>query len=430
MRVLLIGKGGRESALAWAISRSSLVDELLCAPGNPGIAEVAECVPFAIDDIPGIRELAAAREPGLVVVGPEAPLAAGLADALREDGIRVFGPGRDGAGLESSKSFAKELMLESGIPTATAREFVRSDDAIEFAKSLGGPVVVKADGLAEGKGVTVCSDTGEAITAIKEALEDRRFGESGAKILIEEKLEGPEVSALALFDGKTVVPLEPAQDFKRVFDGDRGPNTGGMGSYSPVPACPPPVYDSIIDRVIQPITAALNSRQIPYNGVIYAGLMLTAEGAKVIEFNCRFGDPETQALLPRLDSDLVEALLACAEGSLDGVKLQWRSDACVCVVAASEGYPGEYATGHPILGLQDAATITKIPVFHAGTALGPSGDVVTSGGRVLGVSAVDEDISSARTRAYEAMGKISFDGMHYRSDIAEGVMMESDDVAS
>lgn len=427
MRVLLVGKGGRESALAWAISRSPLVEELWCAPGNPGISELAENLPVAVDDFPGIVDLASARKPDLVVVGPEAPLAAGLADSLSQAGSLVFGPGREGAKLEWSKSFAKGLMLGAGIPTASAIEFVRSDEAVDYAESLDGRVVVKADGLAEGKGVTVCSDPREANAAIREALDNGRFGESGARILIEEKLVGSEVSAIALFDGKTVVPLPPAQDYKRVFDGDRGPNTGGMGSYSPVPACPPPVYDSIIDTVIQPITAALNSREIPYTGVIYAGLMLTTEGPKVIEFNCRFGDPETQAILPRLESDLVEALVACAEGTLDSVKLQWRSEACVCVAAASEGYPGEYATGHQIHGLQEAASITNIPVFHAGTAYDGSGRVITSGGRVLGVSALGKNVASARDRAYEAIGKISFDGIHYRSDIARDVMMESDD---
>lgn len=415
MRVLVVGKGGREHAIAWSVSKSPLVDELVCAPGNPGMDALGECVEVAADDIAGIVRLAKKLGVGLAVIGPEAPLVAGVSDALEDDGIAVFGPGAAAARLEGSKSYAKSLMRKYGVPTARAAEFDRADEAIAYARKVGPPLVVKADGLAEGKGVTVCSTFDEARAAIREAMEARRFGESGARILVEERLTGAELSVLAFCDGKTVLPMEAARDYKRIFDQDRGPNTGGMGSYSPVPGASS-VLDRVMDEVLEPIAAGLETEGVSYKGVIYAGLMLTSEGPKVIEFNCRFGDPEAQALLPRLSSDLVEPMLACTEGSLVGMKLSWRSDACVCVVAASGGYPEDYQTGLAISGLDKAEAISGIPAFHAGTAM-RDGELVTAGGRIIGISALGDDRSAAREKAYRAVSQVGFDGIHYRRDI-------------
>jgi phosphoribosylamine---glycine ligase len=418
MRVLLVGGGGREHALAWALARSPAVDGLLFAPGNAGMAALGECVPVKDADVDGLTALAVERGAGLVVVGPEAPLVAGLGDALRARDVKVFGPGRRGALLEGSKSYAKRLMNERGIPTARAVTFERAADALGYVERAGAPIVVKADGLAAGKGVTVCEDAATARAAITEAMEGGRFGEAGRRVVLEERLQGPELSVLAFSDGRTILPMQPAQDFKRAHDDDRGPNTGGMGSYSPVPVCTPEVMDRIAGEILEPIGAALAAEGEPYVGVIYAGLMLTPDGPKVIEFNCRFGDPETQALIPRLGSDLAEAMVACVEGSLGGVRLTWRPEACVTVVAASEGYPGSYETGLPIRGLDDAARIEDAVVFHAGTRPGPGGSILTSGGRVLAVSGTGDGIEAARSRAYEALSLVSFDGMWSRSDIA------------
>lgn len=419
MRVLVVGEGGREHALAWGLSRSSIVDEVISAPGNPGMAALGECVNVSAEDIGRLTDLAVDRGIDLVVVGPEAPLVAGLGDALSERNVRTFGPRRSGARLEGSKSFAKNLMGKYGIPTAKAREFEEPGEATRYVESLARPVVVKADGIAAGKGVTVCETVAEARAAIHESLEARRFGAAGSRIVIEERLEGPELSVLAFFDGKTLLPMQAAQDYKRVFDDDRGPNTGGMGSYSPVPIAPQPVVDRITDLVLEPIAGALEREGVPYSGVIYAGLMMTEEGPKVLEFNCRFGDPETQALIPRLGSDLAEPILACAESSLAGVKLHWHDEVCVCVAAASGGYPGNYQTGFPISGVEEAEKITGLPVLHAGTVLEEDGRLLTAGGRVLGVVGLGVDHSEARNKAYEAMSKVIFEGMHYRRDIAE-----------
>jgi phosphoribosylamine---glycine ligase len=420
MRVLVVGGGGREHALVWSLSKSPLVADLLCAPGNPGIQELARCRPVAVDDLPAMVTMAAREFVDLVVVGPEAPLVGGLADALREAGIRVFGPGAAGARLEGSKRWAKSLMAAAGIPTAAAQSFDRADEAIAYARQLlaaGTGVVVKADGLAAGKGVTVCDDDAQAAAAITDALDRRVFGAAGSRVLVEERLAGEELSVLAFSDGKTVLPMQAAQDFKRAHDGDLGPNTGGMGSHSPVPSCTPDVAGKITDQVLEPIAAALAAEGEPYAGVIYAGIMLTPDGPKVLEFNCRFGDPETQALLPRLASDLMEPILACTDGTLSGVRLDWRPDACVAVVAAAAGYPGSSSTGAPISGLEGAEALTGLPVFQAGTRPGPDGSVVTSGGRVLAVAALGDAPWLARRRAYDGLGQVSFDGMWYRSDI-------------
>ncbi|MCW3034873.1 MAG: Phosphoribosylamine--glycine ligase [Actinobacteria bacterium] len=420
MRVLVVGGGGREHALVWSLSKSSFVADLLCAPGNPGIQELARCRPVAVDDLPAMVTMAAREFVDLVVVGPEAPLVGGLADALREAGIRVFGPGAAGARLEGSKGWAKSLMAAAGIPTAAAQSFDRADEAIAYARQLlaaGAGVVVKADGLAAGKGVTVCDDDAQAAAAITDALDRRVFGAAGSRVLVEERLAGEELSVLAFCDGKTVLPMQAAQDFKRAHDGDLGPNTGGMGSHSPVPSCTPDVAGRITDQVLEPVAAALAAEGEPYVGVIYAGIMLTPDGPKVLEFNCRFGDPETQALLPRLASDLMEPILACTDGTLSGVRLDWRPDACVAVVAAAAGYPGTPATGAQISGLEGAEALTGLPVFQAGTRPGPDGSVVTSGGRVLAVAALGDAPWLARRRAYDGLAKVSFDGMWYRSDI-------------
>lgn len=420
MKVLVVGGGGREHALAWALSKSSAVEEIVTAPGNPGTSALGDCSDISVEDTRGMVRLASRRRVGLAVIGPEAPLVAGLADALAEKGIPVFGPGRAGAQLEGSKSFAKSLMRKYGIPTAEARAFDRADDAFIYVDKVGGGVVVKADGLARGQGVTVCSTPEEAKAAIKEAILAGRFGDAGRRILIEERLEGSELSALAFCDGKSILMMQPARDYKRALDGDLGPNTGGMGSYSPVGEASTQLLERIIDEVLEPIAAGLEREGIAYKGVIYAGLMLTAEGPKVIEFNCRFGDPETQALVPRLASDITEVMLATIDGSLAGVNLSWLPQACVCVAAASSGYPLEDRTGLPILGLEAAEEVTGIPVFQAGTTLNSNGELVTSGGRTLGVSALGADLAEARNTAYRAMEKVSFEGIHYRRDIAAG----------
>ncbi|MGH2809924.1 MAG: phosphoribosylamine--glycine ligase, partial [Actinomycetota bacterium] len=364
-----------------------------------------------------------------VVVGPEAPLVAGLADAL-EGKTKVFGPTAAGARLEGSKSFAKQLMAEKGIPTASARSFSDPVAAISYVHELGGRVAVKADGLAAGKGVTVCDDPAEAEAAIREAMIDGRFGEAGATVLVEERLHGPELSILAFCSGKTVLVMQAAQDFKPVSEGNKGPNTGGMGSYSPVPIASEKIRRQAVEEILEPIAAAVEERSGGYVGVIYAGLMLTAQGLKVIEFNCRFGDPETQALLPRLESDLAEVMMAAVDGDLAGAKLRWSEHSCVCVVAASKGYPQDpdMRTGLAISGLDTAAELKDVVVFHSGTGFSPQSPdtVVTAGGRVLSVSGLGPGVEEARNNAYRALNMISFEGMHYRKDIAAGVASGTD----
>ena len=417
MRVLLLGSGGRESALASALSRAPSVGELVAAPGNPGIASLAPTLPCDIA-VPGaVVALAAEVDPDLVVVGPEAPLVAGVADALGTAGRRVFGPRHDAARIEGSKSYAKELMQRAGIPTARHQVFTDLEKAVAWLDELGPPYVVKADGLAAGKGVVVTSDRAEAVAALEERIVEGRFGHAGRTVVVEEFLDGPEVSLIAVTDGRAVVPFPPAQDYKRALEGDQGPNTGGMGSYSPVPFCPPALAADIVDAVITPLVTASAGSGATYSGAIYAGLALTSRGPRVIEFNARFGDPETQALLPRLDSDLGEVLAACASGELEGAELAFKPEACVALVLASGGYPGAHPTGLSIRGLDAAAACDNVEIFHAGTAL-RDGEVVTSGGRVLSVSALDRTFAGARRRAHEAAALISFEGMALRRDIA------------
>ncbi|MGH2688945.1 MAG: phosphoribosylamine--glycine ligase [Actinomycetota bacterium] len=418
MRVLVVGGGGREHAIGWSLAKSPSVHSLTFTPGNAGMASLGECMPVRDGDIAAVASLAEYIAADLVVVGPEGPLVAGLADVLRDKRIPVFGPGRRGAMLEGSKIHAKRLMAAYGIPTAEAAAFERADEALAHIGRVGAPIVVKADGLAAGKGVTVCEDVETARAAVVEAMQEGRFGDAGRRVVLEECLRGEELSVLAFADGKTVVAMEGAQDFKRAYEGDRGPNTGGMGSYSPVPACSPAVQDAVYDRILEPIAAAVAAEGEPYVGVIYAGLMLTDDGPKVVEFNCRFGDPETQAVLPRLETPLADVMVACTEGRLAEVDLSWRPDACVTVVAASEGYPGSYATGARIDGLEEAAEVPGSIVFHAGTTMDRRGNVLTAGGRVLAVSGLGPSIPEARATAYEALSKISFAGMWSRPDIA------------
>lgn len=412
-----MGPGGRESALAWALARSSSVEELTIAPGNPGAAQLGDTLAFDPCDPEAVVKAAARLTADLVVVGPEPPLAAGVADALRDSGRPVFGPSAAAARVESSKSYSKELMDRAGIPTARWDSFNSTDKAVAFMDELGPPYVVKADGLAAGKGVIVTEDRGTAVGALERALERGAFGDAGRFVVVEEFLEGEEVSVIAFTDGGNVVACEVAQDYKRAFDGDRGPNTGGMGSYSPVPACPASLVDAIVDRAIEPMVARLAAVGTPFVGALYAGLALTAFGPQVVEFNARLGDPETQALMPRLRSDLGEICMACATGDLAGVSLRWKQDSCVAVVLAPGGYPGDHSTGLPITGVDEAAAHEGVEVFHAGTALA-DGELVTAGGRVLSVSALGPTIADARRRAYEAASVIDFDGKHVRTDIA------------
>jgi phosphoribosylamine--glycine ligase len=418
MKVLVVGGGGREHALCWGLARSPQVEDLHAAPGNAGIAAVATCHAAAADDVGAQVRLADELDADLVVVGPEAPLVAGLADDLRTRGRRAFGPGRDGARLEGSKAFAKDLMMRHAIPTARAATFDEVEPASAFVDELGGRAVVKADGLAAGKGVTVASTREEAADAIERSLVGRAFGEAGVRVVVEERLEGPEVSAFALVDATSIVPLALAQDFKRIGDGDTGPNTGGMGAYSPIPWLDDAAEAGIWD-VVSSTVGALRDDGIDYAGLLYTGLMLTTDGPKVLEYNCRFGDPETQVVIPRLRSDLAEVLDACAAGRLADVKVDLTEDAAVTVVLASGGYPGAYRTGRPIEGLAAASASPDAAVFHSGTAE-RDGRVVTAGGRVLAVTGWGPAVADARRRAYEAASHISFDGMTRRSDIAAG----------
>jgi len=414
VKVLVVGGGGREHALAWGLARDG--SDVLCAPGNPGMADVAECVDVAADDVLGVVGLATKRNVDLVVVGPEAPLVAGLANGLQGRDIPVFGPSREAARLEGSKSWARDLCERHGIPQPWSRAFVDSGEAVAFLAGYEGPFVVKADGLAAGKGVTVTGDRAEAEAAVRACLDQGAFGDAGSRVLIEECMTGPEISALAITDGHLVLPLALAQDHKRAGDGDTGPNTGGMGAYSPLSWVDDAVRARCTAIGVQTIRA-LESEGVTYRGVLYAGLMLTEEGPKVLEFNCRFGDPETQALIPRIAGGLTGTLAAAALGDLQSARLAWRPEDCLTVTLASGGYPGSYATGMPIQGLEDAAAIEGVTIFHAGTAR-QDDRVVTAGGRVLSVSALGANLEEARARAYEACSRISFEGMHYRTDIA------------
>ena len=419
MKVLVIGGGGREHALSWALARDPDVSEILAMPGNPGIAQLARIEPGSLEDLEGSVALANRETPDLVVIGPEAPLVSGLADRLRAAGHRVFGPGADAARLEGSKAFAKRVMASARIPTARSGSFSSVEEGMTLVDQLGGRAVVKADGLAAGKGVIVAGDRDTARQALEACLDRRVFGEAGERVVIEEVLEGQEASAFALADGANAMPLALAQDFKRVGDGDTGPNTGGMGAYSPLPWLDGAAEASIWKEIAEPAIAAMTATGAPYSGALFAGLILTTEGPKVLEFNCRFGDPETETLMPRIRSGLARTLLACATGDLTGTDIDVSSGACVTVVLASGGYPGKHPTGLPIQGLDAVAKMEGVHVFHSGTSL-RDGRVVTAGGRVLAVSALGGSVADARGIAYEAIGSIRFEGMSFRRDIAAG----------
>jgi phosphoribosylamine--glycine ligase len=417
MKILLLGSGGRESALAWGLNRSKSVDGLVAVPGNPGISEFAESIRGDINNGSEMAETARRIGADLVVIGPEAPLVTGVGDALRDAGFNVFGPSMQAARIEGSKSYAKQLMELSSIPTGAWSEFDAVEPAITYLDELGPPYVIKADGLAAGKGVVVTEDRDEAIEALNERLVEGRFGEAGRRVIIEEFLDGQEASLIALTDGRSLACCEPAQDYKRVFDADAGPNTGGMGSYSPVPACPSDLSEQIEEEVLKPMIATTAAHGSAFVGALYAGLALTSKGPKVVEFNARFGDPETQALIPRLKSDLGEAFLACATGQLEGLKLDWSPDVCVTIVLASSGYPGAHETGFAIDGLDTVSSSDAVAIFHAGTSKDPDGTMRTAGGRVLAVSAVGDSFREARPLAYDAASRIEFEGKHLRSDI-------------
>jgi phosphoribosylamine--glycine ligase len=420
MRVLVVGQGGREHAIVSKLADNPTIDKLFAAPGNAGIADLATCEPIAAADIAGVADFAERESIDLTIVGPEAPLVAGLVDELQTRGLPAFGPTRDAARIEGSKSWAKDVCRAHGIPTPASELFTDYDAARKHLEDLEPPYVVKADGLAAGKGVTVAEDLEAADRALRACLLERAFGEAGTHVLIEEHLEGREVSALAITDGRHVIPLVLAQDYKRVGDGDEGPNTGGMGAYSPVPFVDDELRDGIVTGILERAVHGMEAEGVRYRGVLYAGLMLTDRGPYVLEFNCRLGDPETEAILPRLTSDLGELLLATVEGNLSNYRVEWRPESCVTVVLASGGYPGGHATGFEISGLKEASSLERVEVFHAGTAL-RDGRVVTAGGRVLAVSALGKDSAKAGERAYEAASLISFEGMHYRRDIGAGI---------
>jgi phosphoribosylamine--glycine ligase len=416
MRILVVGSGGREHALCWAIGASPVCDKLYCAPGNAGIAAEAECVAVAAEDIDGIVRLAREKAIDFVVVGPEAPLVAGLADQLEEAGIKTFGPSQKAAALEGSKGFTKDFCARHNIPTGAYRRFKQRDAARAYVQQQGAPIVVKADGLAAGKGVTVATTVDEALAAIDDAMVENRFGMAGIEIVIEEFLDGEEASFFALCDGEHALPLGAAQDHKRVGDGDTGPNTGGMGAYSPPPVVPPAIADRIMREIINPTVTGMKADGHPFKGVLFAGLMITKSGPQLIEYNVRFGDPECQVLMPRLKSDLLPALIAARDGGLKTFDLRWHDKAALCVVMASNGYPGEYRKGSEIRNLAAAEKVPNVTVFHAGTKA-DGARILATGGRVLGVTATGSTIAAAQEAAYKAVDAIDWPGGFCRRDI-------------
>lgn len=425
MKVLVIGSGGREHAIVWKLKQSPRFPKIFCAPGNAGIARDAEIVNLKADDIKGLLAFALREKIDLTIVGPEAPLAGGIVDKFMQKGLDIFGPTKELANLEASKAHSKEVMRRLNIPSAAFEIFDSADKAIDFTNrsrlfAAHYPVVVKADGLAAGKGVVICKNRNEAQLAIEDMMVRKVFGRAGEKIVIEEHLEGEEASILAVSDGINVIALASSQDHKRAFDADKGPNTGGMGAYSPAAVVTEAIHTRVMDEVIRPLINGLAKENKFYKGVLYAGIMLTKEGPKVLEFNVRFGDPETQAILPRLKTDLIDLCFAGIEDRIDEIKLEWKEKPSVCVVLASGGYPGEYKKGFEISGLEDALWEAggDTHIFHAGTKLQESGDsYITDGGRVLDVVSLGDDIRQARDKAYKAIGKIRFEGMHYRKDI-------------
>lgn len=417
MRVLVIGGGGREHALCWGIAQSPDCAALFCAPGNPGIAAVARCVPLKGEDHAVVVSFCQQEKIDFVVVGPEAPLVSGLVDALQAAGIPAFGPRQAAAQIEGSKGFMKDLCARAGVPTAMYQRFTEMQPALDYIAAQGAPIVVKTDGLAAGKGVTVAQTVAEAQEAVREAMQGGKFGAAGAELVIEEYMAGEEVSFFALCDGQRAMPFASAQDHKAVYDGDKGPNTGGMGAYSPATVLTPALTAQVMAEIVNPTIAKMAAEGTPYCGILFAGLMLTAKGPRLIEYNARFGDPETQAMVPRLKSDLLQVLYAAATGKLDTVKLEWHERTALCVVMAAEGYPGDYRKNTRIKGLADAADVPETLVFHAGTALDAQGNVIATGGRVLGVTGFGADTKTAQTNAYRAVDCIEWPEGFCRRDI-------------
>lgn len=414
MNVLVVGSGGREHALVWKISQSKQVNRIYCAPGNAGTSENAENIAISADDVNGLLEFAKSNDIGLTVVGPEIPLVAGIVDVFESNGLKVFGPNKDASQMEGSKIFCKDLLLKYSIPTAEYGKFTNADEAISYVKQKGAPIVVKADGLAAGKGVTVAMTEDEAIDAITQIMQEKVFGDAGASVVVEEFMQGEEASILAFCDGKSVVAMSSAQDHKAIYDGDKGPNTGGMGAYSPAPVVTKEMERVIQDTILVPTLNALKSEGINYKGVLYAGLMMTTQGPKIVEYNVRFGDPETQIILPRMKNDIIDVFMAVIDEKLDQVNLEWEDKSAICVVMAAPGYPASYKKGMVISGLDTKMENTM--VFHAGTTLKDNA-VVTSGGRVLNVTSVGSDLKEAFDNVYADIKNIDFDGAYYRKDI-------------
>lgn len=417
MKVLVIGSGGREHALCWGISKSPLCSKLFCAPGNPGIEDCATCLPIKAEQITEIVDACKDFQIDFVMIGPEVPLAMGLADALRAEGIVCFGPSKAAAQLEASKGFMKDLCKKYGIPTAAYERFKDPQQAKDYVKAQGAPIVIKADGLAAGKGVTIAQTVEEAFKAIDDAMVGGAFGGAGSEIVVEEFMTGEEASFFALSDGENALFFTSAQDHKAVFDGDKGPNTGGMGAYSPAPIVDDAMRDLVMKQIILPTVDGMKKEGTPFTGMLYAGLMITATGPRLIEYNARFGDPETQVMIPRMKSDVLAALYATAKGQLSTIDLQWHDNSALCVVMAAKGYPGSYEKGSVIGGLAEANKIDGGVVFHAGTARNDKGEITANGGRVLGVTGWDKDIVAAQKKAYEAVGKVRWSEGFCRSDI-------------
>ena len=418
MKILVVGSGGREHALCWKLAQSPHCDELFCAPGNGGISRIAECVSIKVDDIEKLGDFAEDNQIDLTVVGPERPLIAGICYHFRSRGLTIYGPNAAAARLEGSKSFTNDLVKRAGAPGKEFEVFDDPEAARKYIREKGAPIVVKADGEAAGKGVIVAETVEDALEAVDRAMVEREFGAAGDRVVVEEYLDGQECSIKLFCDGDTFIPMVPSQDYKRVYDGDEGPNTGGMGCYSPVPVVTQDVFDRVMDEIVRPTIEQMAADGNPYTGTLYAGIILTEDGPRLLEYNCRFGDPETQVVLPRLKSDLVELLLAATEGRLSEAEAEWDERPAVCVVCASGGYPGSYETGRQITGLKDANALDDVVVFHAGTKrMGRS--FFTDGGRVLGVTAMGESFEKARDTAYHAVGLIDFEDMYFRTDIAE-----------
>jgi phosphoribosylamine--glycine ligase len=424
MKVLVVGGGGREHALVWKLAQSPKVSRVYCAPGNVGIAQLAECVSIGVNDFAALADFVKREGIALTVVGPEDPLLNGIVDYFEEQGLAIFGPKKEAALLEGSKTFAKDIMQKYNIPTGAYRSFTEYEAALAYVREQGAPIVIKADGLAAGKGVTVAFTLEEAEQALQAMMVDDVFAGAGSRVVIEEYLAGEEMTLLSFVDGETVIPMVPSQDHKPVFDGDKGPNTGGMGTYSPVPHMDESIVKQAIETIVIPTAKAMVAEGRPFRGILYAGLMITNKGPKVIEYNARFGDPETQVVLPRLASDLVDIFLAAVEGRLHECEVQWKKDAAVCVIMASEGYPGTYPKGKEITGLP--ANTEELIVFHAGTAE-KEGRIVTNGGRVLGVTALGADLYQAQQKAYEAVRSILFEGAHYRTDIGAKALRKAEE---